>query len=116
LPPADPESLRPGEVCRRLLNALDASDGRRRKRKRNTNPDAIGMGIKRDLLDAAVREDPAPEDFEAWLLRRCLAAGAGGGAVRAMAIEVLEEWRMAQAVGNFASWLALGAPSEDVDD
>jgi hypothetical protein len=52
--------LRPAEVCRALLAALDASEGRRRRRKRDTTPDAIGLAIKRCLLEQAVREDPAP--------------------------------------------------------
>jgi hypothetical protein len=107
--------------------ALDASEGRRRRRKRDTNPDAIGMAIKRRLLEETVREDPAPDDFEAWLLDWCLASGAsagggggGGGAsgpLRAMALEVLAEWRLAAAAGGgpFRDWLRAGAPSDDAD-
>jgi hypothetical protein len=98
-----------------LLAALEASEGRRRRRKRDTTPDAIGLGIKRDLLEGAVAGDPEPELFEAWLLERCLCPpiGASVGAVRAMALEVLAEWRLACAAGDFAAWLDHGAPSED---
>jgi len=110
-------ALRPADVCRQLLMALDASEGRRRRRKRDTNPDAIGMAIKRQLLEETVREDPAPDDFEGWLLDRCLATGAGGGGasgpMRAMAVEVLAEWRLAEAAGSFRDWLRAGAPSDD---
>ena len=108
-------TVRPAEVCRGLLEALDATEGRRRRRKRDTTPDAIGIGIKRALLSAAVRDDPAPEAFEGWLLEQSLAAydGASVGAVRAMALEVLHEWRLATLAPSFQQWLEAGAPSED---
>jgi hypothetical protein len=119
-------ALRPAEVCRRLLAALDASEGRRRRRKRNTTPDSIGMAIKRSLLAETVRDDPDADAFEGWLLERCLSAGespdagvgelfAASGPVRAMALEILAEWRMAEVPGAFRSWLSDGAPSEDAE-
>jgi hypothetical protein len=106
--------VRPGEVCRRLLVALDASEGRRRGRKRNTTPDAIGMAIKRRLLEEAARDDPEPNAFEAWLLARCIPTGeSSSGSVRAMALDVLADWRLAQRSEAFRSWLEQGAPSDD---
>jgi hypothetical protein len=106
---------RPAELCRELLRALDASEARRRRRKRDTTPDAIGLGIKRALLEAAVAEDPLPDHFEGWLLARCLAAAdtVSVGAVRMMALEVLAEWRLAQSLPEFRGWLDRGAPSDD---
>ncbi len=104
---------RPAEFCRRLLAAVAASEGRQKRRKRDTTPDAIGTELKRGLLERAVREDPAPEDFEAWLLERCLEAGRGGGAVRAIALGIFEEWRLARASPALGRWLAEGAPSDD---
>jgi hypothetical protein len=106
---------RPADLCRELLAALDASDGRRRKRKRDTTPDAIGMEIKRGLLAAAVGDDPGPHAFEAWLLARCLmvAPDVSLGAARAMALDILAEWRLAQASPAFRTWLDRGAPSDD---
>jgi hypothetical protein len=115
----DPEAfstaapLRPGEVCRQLLAAMDAAEGRRKRRKRDTTPDAIGMEIKRDLLARAAREDPPPEEFETWLLEQCLKEGLTTGPTRAMALDVLEEWRVAAAADGFRAWLAAGAPSDD---
>ena len=106
-------SPRPGEICRELLAALDASDGRRRRRKRDTTPDAIGMTMKRDLLERAVAADPDPDRFEEWLHEQCLAAGASEGGVRAMALSIFEEWRLAQDAAAFGDWLARGAPSDD---
>jgi hypothetical protein len=104
---------RPGEVCRELLAALAASDGRRKRRTRDTTPDAIGLAVKRDLLERAVAADPEPEGFEAWLLAQCATAGPAEGGVRAMARSIFEEWRLARDAGSFRSWLAQGAPSDD---
>ena len=110
-----PGPLRPAEVCRELLDALEASDGRRKRRQRDTTPDAIGMAIKRRLLDAAVQADPEPERFEQWLMEQCLAAPPteAVGGYRAMAIEIVAEWRLAVASPDFRSWLERGAPSDD---
>jgi hypothetical protein len=108
-------AVRPAEVCRGLLAALDAAEGRRKRRRRDTTPDAIGLGIKRTLLDAAVRDDPDPDAFEGWLFARILDGTAtdSAGAVRAMALEILLEWRLTGSVGAFQRWLASGAPSDD---
>jgi hypothetical protein len=105
--------LRPAEFCRQLLAALDASEGRRKRRKRDTTPDAIGMAIKRDLLESVAQENPAPEAFERWLMARCQAAGVASGPMRAMAVDVYAEWRLAEASRSFQTWLERGAPSDD---
>lgn len=104
---------RPAALCRELLAALQASEGRRRRRKRDTTPDAIGLRAKRALLEHAVADDPEPAAFEGWLLERCLEAGGEAGATRAMALDVLAEWRLAARLPEFAAWLEQGAPSED---
>jgi hypothetical protein len=96
-----------------LLQAIDSSEGRRKRRKRNTTPDALGMEVKRDLLEAAVSDDPDPDDFEAWLFARVQASGNVTGATRAMALQIWDEWQFALASGGFRAWLAAGAPSED---
>ena len=109
-------ALRPAQVCRALLAALDASDGRRRKRKRDQTPDAIGLAAKRALLERAVLEDPEAAQFEEWLLRCTGAADPlSASASAAMARTLLEEWRLAHAMPEFAKWLEHGAPSEDAD-
>src|SRR5262245_33164913 len=106
---------RPAEICRALLDALAASDGRRKRRQRNTTPDAIGMAIKRAMLEGAVEDDPAPGDFDAWLLEYCHkhSAEVPAGALGATALQILEEWRLAQTLPQFRMWLDQGAPSED---
>jgi hypothetical protein len=110
--------FRPADVCRALLAALEASEGRRRKRKRDQTPDAIGLGIKRDLLQRAVEDDPRPEAFEEWLLEYPLTCKTPelAGAAFAMARAVFEEWRLAHSLGEFRVWLARGAPSDDAGD
>ena len=114
---SDADALTPAEVCRKLLLALSASDGRRQRRKRDTTPDTIGMAIKRRLLERAVIEAPAESEFEGWLLHQCMAdregGGEGSGAIRAMALEILDDWRMAKAQPAFLQWLTRGAPSDD---
>jgi hypothetical protein len=105
--------VKPSAFSRELLLALDASEGRRKKRKRDTTPDAIGLGIKRDLLERAIADDPPPDAFEEWLVTQCTAAGAGDGGVRAMAMSIFDEWRLAQDADWFREWLARGAPSDD---
>jgi hypothetical protein len=109
------QTVRPAEVCKALLAALEASEGRRKRRKRDQTPDAIGLGIKRDLLQRAVEDDPEPEAFEAWLLNYPLACVAPelSGPAAAMARAVFEEWRLAHSLGDFKNWLDRGAPSED---
>jgi hypothetical protein len=108
--------LRPAQVCQALLCALDASDGRRRQRKRDQTPDAIGLAAKRSLLERAVREDPEASHFEEWL-QRCArdADPLAASASAAMAQTLLEEWRLVHAMPEFAAWLEHGAPSEDSD-
>jgi hypothetical protein len=111
-------AFRPAEFCTALLAALEASEGRRRKRKRDQTPDAIGLAVKRDLLQRAVEDNPPPEAFEEWLLNyplTCKATELAGPAF-AMARAVFEEWRLAHSLGEFRVWLEQGAPSDDATD
>lgn len=113
----DLSALRPADVCRALLAALEASDGRRRKRKRDQRPDAIGLALKRSLLQRAVEDDPPADAFEKWLLDyapTCTGPGEAGPAY-AMARTVFDEWRLAHTLTEFRSWLEEGAPSDDAD-
>lgn len=111
----DSYTCRPAEVCRALLAALDASEGRRRNRKRDQTADAIGLAVKRDLLKRVVEEDPAPQAFEEWLFNYPLtcAAPERAGPARAMARAVFDEWRLAHTLLDFKRWLDEGAPSDD---
>lgn len=113
------DRLEPRDVCAALLDAMRASDGRRRKRKRDTTADALGMALKRELLERAVRDAPSGDELEAWLIQQCLEmveAGAGDGGVRAMAKDILDEWRLASEAPSFREWLERGAPSADGEE
>jgi hypothetical protein len=109
----DNATIRPAEFCRELLAALDATEGRRRSRKRNTTPDAIGIALKRELLESVIVGDPDAGDFEQWLFEQCLSFHTGTGGAHAMALSILEEWRFAADADGFRNWLAQGAPSDD---
>ena len=111
-------AFRPADVCRALLDALEASEGRRRKRKRDQTPDAIGLAIKRKLLHRVVEDDPEPDAFEGWLLNysQTCTAPQLAGATCAMARAVFEEWRLAHSLGEFRIGLERGAPSDDASD
>ena len=106
-------TLRPAEFCRELNATIEASEGRRRRRKRDTTPDAIGLTMKRELLADAIAADPEPNAFEDWLFERLMQAGDGSGGLRAIALSILEEWRFAAEAEEFRQWLADGAPSDD---
>ena len=111
-----PDDLRPSAVCRSLLAALDASEGRRRNRKRDQTPDAFGLAIKRALLQRAVDDDPPSHAFEEWLFNYPLTCKEPElvGPAFAMARAVFDEWRLVHALGDFRRWLQQGAPSDDV--
>jgi hypothetical protein len=109
--------FRPADVCRALLAALEAAEGRRKKRKRDQTPDTIGLAVKREVLERVVEDDPDPEMFEGWLLSHAQKSESkhSAGAVSAMARAVLDEWRLAHSMGDFKAWLDHGAPSDDAD-
>lgn len=107
--------LTPAELCRGLLGALDASEGRRKRRARDTTADSIGLAIQRELLEDVVREEPAPDEFEGWLLSRCEREGVGDGAMRAMALSVWDQWQLAQRAPDVRAWILAGAQSDDRD-
>jgi len=106
-------TITPADLCRGLLGALDASEGRRKRRVRNTTADSIGLAIQRELLEDAVRDAPPAEEFERWLLERCLAEGANDGAHRALALAIWNEWLVASRAEDFRDWLVAGARSDD---
>jgi hypothetical protein len=109
------DARRPRDVCRALLAALDAADGRRRMRKRDQTADAFGLAVKRDLLRQVIVDDPAPDGFEEWLFNYPSICGRPElvGPAAAMARAVFEEWRLAQTLRDFRIWLEHGAPSDD---
>ncbi len=108
----DQPTLQPAQFCAYALQTIEASEGRRKRRRRDTTPDAVGLSIKRDLLQRAVDEQPRANEFEAWLLQQVFSAPAGGP-VRAICTEILAEYQIATSDQEFVHWLAAGAPSAD---
>ncbi|HET7552561.1 MAG TPA: hypothetical protein VFK04_14820 [Gemmatimonadaceae bacterium] len=106
-------TLTPAELCRGLLGALDASEGRRRRRSRNTTADSIGLEIQRSLLEGVMRDAPDASHFERWLLERCMAEGESDGATRAMAVFIWQQWQFASESDDYREWITRGAPSDD---
>jgi hypothetical protein len=71
------------------------------------------MSLKRTLLEDTVQHDPEPDTYEEWLLSRCVTTDTPSGPLRAMALDVLSDWHLAQSSAVFRSWLEQGAPSDD---
>src|SRR5688500_20328738 len=107
--------MRPADICRELLETIEVSEGRRKRRVRDTTADSIGLQLKRDLLRAIGDADPGADDFEGWLLERCLAEGPSDGPLRAIALTVWEEWQLTRASRDVRRSLAAGARAEDRD-
>lgn len=108
-------TLTPADLCRGLLGALEASEGRRKRRARNTSADSIGLAIQQRLLEAAVRENPSPDEFEGWLMERCTTDGPADGPRRAMALMIWDQWQLAQRAPDVEAWIAAGSRSDDRD-
>ena len=107
--------IAPGEFARHALAAIEASEGRRKRRKRDTTPDQIGLDLKRTLLSRLADDAPSAEALEEWLLATTWRSE-DSGATRAMCGEILDEYRAASAAPSFREWLERGAPSDDRED
>jgi hypothetical protein len=105
-------ALSPEAFSRQALKALDAADGRTKRRKRDQTPDTIGLAIKRSVLERAAEECPAPFEFEGWLMGEALAEPTGGPTM-AMCAQIFEEYLLASMDPAFGRWLAEGAASQD---
>lgn len=111
----DQQTLHPGDFCAQALEAIEVSEGRRKRRKRDTGPDVIGMDLKRELLRRGAEARPEPDQFEAWLMEQVFQADAPGP-IRAMALEILADYQNACDYHSFSGWLAEGAPTPKVED
>ena len=79
-------------------------------------------GLRGNRATAVFRPEDLAENLIAFadlgrfvrrdIVEQC-AASPGSGAVRAMAREIRDEWRLAQASPGFLEWLSRGAPSDD---
>lgn len=112
--PANVPLVRPGAFCQLLLKALEASESKTRRRKRDQAPDRVGLAMKRELLQQAADADPAPEAFEGWLMEQIVRAP-HAGSVRAMCEQIFLDYQLAAHQPELTAWLTAGAPSDDAE-
>ena len=77
------------------LLVLGSGEAAPRQRARDQQADAAGLDLKRRLLAEVIARDPAADNFEAELLAIVEDIGPPTGPTRAVALGVLEEWRLA---------------------
>lgn len=102
----------PAEFARHALEAMEASEGRRKRRHRDTTPDRIGLDLKRKILEDVITHQPSRGELEDHLFA-LVNASDDPGATRAMCVDVLDEYRAAASSPGFRGWLERGAPSDD---
>jgi hypothetical protein len=88
-----PADLRPRDFALLLLASGDATP---RARARDQQADRAGLDLKRQLLTVLVALDPEPDDAEAALAEAVERMGPPPGPPRAVAVALLDEWRLAQ--------------------
>jgi len=94
------DPLRPADFALLLLSSGDVMP---RQRARDQQADRAGLELKRQVLNALVAKDPETEEMEAALLAIVEEMGPPTGPTRAIALTLLDEWRMANATPE---WLA----------
>lgn len=102
----------PAEFARHALEAIENSEGRRKRRHRDTTPDRLGLDLKRKILEDVIEHAPGPAELEDHLFA-LVNASDDPGATRAMCSDVLDEYRTAASSPAFRGWLEKGAPSDD---
>lgn len=102
--------LRPAEFARLARASIEVSEGRRRRRQRDTLADELGLELKLALLEAIEAADPEPEELEAFLLEYALRPERPSGPIRGVCTDLRAEWEIAQIAPAFAAWLREGAP------
>src|SRR5262249_1917593 len=101
--------MRPAEFARLARRSIEVSEGRRRRRQRDTLADSLGLEMKQALLLAIEAADPEPEDFERFLLEDALLPGRPSGPTRGVCTDLWGEWAQIQLLPDFAEWLRSGA-------
>ena len=96
-PPVRPRDL--------ALLSLASGDLLPRQRARDQQADRAGLELKRQLLDRVASIDPEPAELERTLLDIVDQIGPPTGPTRALAITILEEWRMACATPEWVAHL-----------
>jgi len=106
-------TARPATICRELLAALEASEGRRRRRKARHDARRDRARHQARAARGRRRDDPPPAAFEAGCSSAVSPPAARPGPRARWPLEVLAEWRLASSLPEFGAWLDRGAPSDD---
>jgi hypothetical protein len=107
-----PPALRPKDLALLLLASGDLLP---RQRARDQQSDIAGNALKARLLNELVGLDPEPEQLEAALEQIVVDFGPPPGPTRAVAVGVLEEWRVACESPEFMEWLLAQAVQEGLE-
>lgn len=109
---AQPPALRPKDIALLLLASGDLLP---RQRARDQQADISGSALKARILHELVLLDPEPEEVEATLEHIVVVLGPPTGPTRAVAGNVLEDWRAACASPEFVAWLLAQAVHEGME-
>src|SRR5262245_40369084 len=104
-----PAALRPKDLALLLLASGDLLP---RQRARDQQSDMAGNALKARLLNELVGLDPEPEQLVTVLEQLVATFGPPTGPTRAVAVGVLEEWRVACESPEFVTWLLAQAVHE----
>jgi hypothetical protein len=91
--------LRPREYCE--LAKLAAGGRRRVNNKAHGSIEPLHV----QLWDAVIASDPEPDEFERVLFETVLELGPADGPARALASEILTDWRWARDSASYTAWL-----------
>ena len=91
--------LRPREYCE--LAKLSSGGKRRVSNKAHGSI----QGLHEQLWDAMIEADPEPEEFERMLFDYALELGPANGPARALASEIITDWRWARGSPSYTAWL-----------
>jgi hypothetical protein len=94
--------MRPRDVALLLLNSGELLP---RQRLRSQTPDAVGLELKRRLLQSLVALDPEPAELDTALERLVLEGGTPVGPLRALALAFRDEWQALPANPQWIEYL-----------
>jgi len=104
------EPIRPRDLALLLLASGDLAP---RKRARDQQSDAAGLGLKRRVLEGLADRDPDADEVEATLMAIVDDLGPPTGPTRSVALSVLEEWRAAATTPGWVAHLLAEAVRRD---
>jgi hypothetical protein len=94
--------MRPRDFALLLLNSGELLP---RQRLRSQTPDALGLELKRRLLQSVAALDPEPKDLDQALERLVNEGNAPSGSLRALALSFRDEWQALPANPEWIEYL-----------